>query len=211
MSLVVTVPASTGDLTVLATLKTELQITGSDQDLWLANVICQASDAIATYCRQVFVRETVVQTERGGWDREAQIVLARPIKPSITSIVENGVTLTPVTEYELDGSILHRLYEGEYPYRSERYWDMWRNLTVAITYSAGYTALTDVPYDLERCCLDLCRHFYFGRARDPALRSERLLDISERSWFGNNAALMTNGIPGEIAQRLDPYRLSIAA
>ena len=62
--LTVTSPASTFDLALLASVKSELSITDRSEDANLARWIGQASTAIAAYCNRVFVTETVSETFR---------------------------------------------------------------------------------------------------------------------------------------------------
>lgn len=190
-------PATTNDLTILATLKTELGITDTASDAYLADLIRQASDTVTRYCgRATFNRETVQQTERLTCRREC-IVLDRDILPAITSVTEGGTALT-ADEYELDGSLLYRLC-GDVRI-------CWAACKVVIVYAAGYVSLTDVPYDLERAVLITAAAWHSAKGRDPMLRSETTEGVGATSWI---ATAGMAAMPPQAVSILDvgPYRL----
>jgi len=192
-------PASTGDLTLLATVKAELGITGSDQDAVLTQMIHQASAGIARYCgRTTFARETYRQTE---WPARAvpEIILDRDIEVSVDSVTLDDVALAG-SDWLLDGSRLRRMMQGR-P-------SCWLACSkIVVEYQAGYELLATLPYDLERACIDLVKGLQGARQRDPALRSERVLDLMEVTYFGSAAAGQAGGLPPDVAARLEPHRL----
>ncbi|CAB4142648.1 gp6 domain containing protein [uncultured Caudovirales phage] len=195
-TLAVTSPASTRDLTVLDTVKAELGIVGTSDDAYLADLIRQASDLIARFCRRPegFGRETVTQTWR--LDRDPPcLILARDIAPAVASVTEDGTALAS-TDWLLDGSLLYRLQTDRQV--------AWTASKVVVSYAAGFALLTDVPYDLERCCIDLVRAGWRGRGRDPALKSMRVPDVLDVSYWGGPDATV-GGVPKDIADRLAPY------
>lgn len=193
--LTVTTPAVTSDLTILATLKTELQILDTAQDAYLADLIRQASDAIARFCcRTTFGREDLLQTERLGWGASV-IILDRDINPAIITVTEAG-TLLDAAEWELDGSMLYRLCD-------DARWH-WAHGKTVIAYSAGYNTLADLPHDLERACLEVCKAWWFARDRDPMLRSEAQEDIGSASYIAN---VEMGGLPPQVEAMLAPYRV----
>lgn len=103
------VPASSYDLTDLATVKDELKIPWQDTsaDAFLGRAITQVSGAIANYCNRTFVIETiqdVIYPERdaypyqvpGGVDRlmlSRFPVIALPLTAPVTATVSSGLTL----------------------------------------------------------------------------------------------------------------------
>lgn len=195
-ALTIDVAATTRDLTVLDTVKAELQIAGTDDDAYLADLIRQASDLIARFCRRPegFGRETVTQTWR--LDRDPScLILARDIAPAIASVAEDGTALASA-DWLLDGSLLYRLQADQQA--------AWTGSKVVVSYDAGYALLTDVPYDLERCCIDLVRAGWRARGRDPALKSMRVPDVLDVSYWGGPDATV-GGVPKDIADRLAPY------
>jgi hypothetical protein len=198
----VTSAASTKDLTRLASVKSELSIPDATttQDAWLADAIRQASDGIAAYCRRPegFGRETLEETFRASIAGASapSLVLGRDIAPAITSVVEDGTALL-AAEYLLDGSLLRRLENDEIA--------AWDAAKIVVVYQAGYTLLAGLPYDVERCAIDLVVRAYNARGRDPGLRSERILDVIAQSWDTPGGDGFKGGLPRDVADRLDPY------
>jgi hypothetical protein len=197
----VTTAATTKDLTRLATVKAELSIADAvtTQDSWLTDAIRQASDGIGAYCRrrEGLGRETVEETFRtGGHESAASLILSRDIEPSITSVVEDGETLL-ATEYLLEGALLRRLEDDRVV--------AWNAAKIVVVYQAGFTLLSGLPYDVERCCIDLVVRAYNARGRDPGLRSERILDVIAQSWDTPGGDGFKGGLPRDVADRLDPY------
>jgi hypothetical protein len=191
---------TTGDLTVLATVRRELELADAftADDAWLADAIRQASDLIASYCRRPegFGRATVTQAWRLTRD-PPRLILKRDLAPSIFSITEDGTTLAS-TDWLLDGSLLYRLRSDEV--------GLWTASKVIASYSAGFTLLSDVPFDLERACLDLVVRSYRSRGRDPGLRSQDVPDVLRQSWDTPGGDGFRDGLPRDVADRLSPFR-----
>jgi hypothetical protein len=189
-------PATSSDLTILATLKAELGITGTTQDAYLSTLIAQVSDGCARYCRRTtFGRERVAQTERISTPRDC-IVLDRDLAPSIVSVVEDGTTLA-AADYEIDGALLYRL-ESDSRIR-------WPVAKIVVTYDAGYTLLTDLPADLERAALDWAKALYSAQGRDPMLRSESADGVGSASYLDPRGGLLA--APPQTSSILDHYRV----
>lgn len=196
----VSTAAPTKDLTVLATAKAELGTTDAD-DAALAEAIRQASDEISAYCGRPrgFGRETLVETFVGV--RAGCLILSASTAPTISSIVVDGETLA-TTDYMLTGGgLLYRLSSG--------FVVKWCANQVTVTYSAGYTLLTDLPRDIERCCLDLVAHIWHGKGQDATIRSYESPDVETITYMDADKMAMTEGIPDHIAKRLDPYRVVV--
>lgn len=195
-TLTVVTAATTRDLTILARMKSDLGLTGTDQDAALADVIREASDAIGRECARPegFGRETVAETWRLSAAADC-LILTRDIRPAITSVVEDGVTLA-AADYQLAGSLLYRLDEDA-PTR-------WTARKVTVTYAAGYALLSDVPYDLERACLDLAATIWAARGRDRTIRSESVDGVASASYL--DPAAGKGGMPLVIADAIAPYR-----
>ena len=198
--LAVTVAASSKDMTLLATVKTELGISGTADDAWLALVIQEESAAAVAYCDREFARETVVESFR----LEAELrevgglYLSRVPVASITSVVEDGVTLTSV-DYELaaaDGRLYRLDGAGA---RS-----CWAHAKIVVTYAGGYVMLTTLPQDLERAVRTMVKGRWYARQRDPLVKGASLDGVmSEQYWVGG---VGENGTPAEVAAVLDRYR-----
>ncbi|MDO9712452.1 hypothetical protein [Paracraurococcus lichenis] len=196
--LTVLTPASTDDLTILATLKAELGVTDAASDTYLADLITQVSGTCASFCgRPGWGRETVRQIERlAGW-RDC-IFLERDLVPSISSVTAADTALVADVDYELDGSLLYRL-SGD----RRVAWSCGR---VVIEYAAGYPLLGGLPYDLERAALDLCKAWWSAKGRDPQVRSLKVLNEIETAYFDPDKVQSIGGLPIDIAARLQPYR-----
>lgn len=196
--LTIITPATTFDLTVLATVKQELGITVTTYDDQLTRLIHEASIACATYCDCVFALEEVSETF---WLNCAmdELRLARRPVTTITSVVESGVTLTAGTDYAFDPATgsLFRLDGNDN--RSA-----WTG-KVVVQYSGGYALLDGVPRDIERACIALIKTLWFSLTRDPLVRSVEVPGVmTETFWvggIGDNGAL-----PPNVTALLDPYR-----
>jgi uncharacterized phiE125 gp8 family phage protein len=203
--LTVVTPATSTLLATLAAAKAELGITGTDDDSILTRFLTQASATIPQYCHRVFAQEIVAEVFRltdGEWP--ASLLLRRYPVTAIASVVADGTTLA-MTEYEVDsetGLLWHLCEDERLPW--------WWYQKLVVTYTAGYVLPTSVPGDLERCCLDLVKFWYFARSRDPALRSEKILDVIDQSWNVGSHQPTADGLPVEIAGRLARWQMPLA-
>lgn len=202
--LTVLTPAASHDLTTLEAVKAELEVTGTLDDTVIAALIRQASATIARFCRRVFALETVRQvvTIYGRLDQAAGaefLFLDRTPVAEIVSITVDGIALAPA-DYELDAENgkLFRL-SGGYPVG-------WWGCRTVIVYRAGYDLLPGLPHDIERAAVDLVKRYYYGRSRDPALRSEQVLDVIDQAFTSTASEPMVDGLPADIAARLSFYR-----
>lgn len=200
--------ASSYDLATAAAAKEEMEISGTADDAFLARLIRQASSEISGFCDRVFALETVRETFR--LDRfplgteSLWRAFDEPLRVERYPIVE-------VLSIKEDGQTVDALdYEIDFP--TGRIWRLagdlrtaWYSLRVEVEYSGGY-APEDVPGELERVCLDMVKRAYYARSRDPAQRSERILDIIDSAWTSVDSAETRGGLPLDIAQRLEGYR-----
>lgn len=188
--------ASSADLTVLANAKAELLVTGTDQDTRIAALITQASGICASYCMRPegFGLATWRETLRLSMSREA-IILARDLAPAITSVVVDGVTLA-AADYELDGSLLHRLTDDRLTY--------WAPGKVVVTYTAGFALLTDLPQEIERACLLTLQSLWAAPGRNPLVRSETAQDVGSVSYLDPRAGM--EALPPQAAGLLAPWQ-----
>lgn len=201
-------PAATQDLTTLAAIKAELQLTDSSDDAVLADLIRQSSSMISTHCRRIFGKETVRETFQFTYGSCGHVLLLqRTPVVEIISVHEDDRLLLD-TDYMVDEQTgrLIRVYAGHQV-------DWWP-IRATVDYIGGYELLAELPYDVERCCLDMVKRLYFSRNRDPSLRGEKILDVIEQSYFGSaanggavaGAGFPSDGLPSDIAGRLTPYR-----
>jgi hypothetical protein len=211
----VTVLASTYDLTLLATLKEELNVSSSTDDKYMGRVITETSRFAMQSCNRVFAVETLTdvieldESRLDGWDvQQGSIVqLSRWPVTAIQSLVErdfagNDLALVQDTDFTLDplrGQVI-RLY----PPTGLPNWWWGRRLTVA--YTAGYAA---VPPDLEGAVLRLCVARVKARGRDPLLRSFDDPRVGIQTWWVGSPGT-SGSLPEEIAGVLNNYRVPVA-
>jgi hypothetical protein len=146
--LTVITPADSFDLVDLATVKSQLNVTGNSQDAKLALWISQASAAAMQFCNRVFVEEVVEEQFRLD-HMKLELVLSRyPV--TVLTVTEGPDTLTAGTDYEVDRSLglLARLHHDRRCH--------WSRCKTVVRYSAGYET---VPNDLQRAVVLLVNHF----------------------------------------------------
>lgn len=187
--------ASTYDLVTLTRAKLELGITGDSQDDVLALQIADASAAARSYLCWPVVAETLI-------DRYRDLVcgsiwLSRYPVGVVTSVVEDGVTLTADDDYELDETTgqVWRL-DGNDCRR------MWTFRKVVATFVGGFNP---VPVDIQKAVLKLLTQFRLSQGRDSQVKSEEVPGVLRQDfWVG---AVGENGaLPPDVSSLLDPYR-----
>lgn len=188
-------PATTNNLTTRDTVKQELKITDNLSDNLIDRLIEEASSKITAYCRRTtFGLEVVRQTE---YSPETPIILDRDLAINITSLIVADVVST---DYVLDGTRVWRLYSG-----SLASWDSTQK--VVIEYQTGYTLLGGLPQAVERACIDTVKQLYFNGPRDTQLKSEKVLDIVDQSWY--SSPQKSEDLPIGIASTLDRFQLEV--
>ena len=202
---VVVTPGASLDLTTLATVKTELGITDTDNDAWLQTKITQTSVAIASACRRVFQQETVADYFNLGWRScDEALVLSRFPVNEVVSVTESNSVLA-ADQYDVDSS-KGMLYRMRGDCRSA-----WTGGRIAVTYSAGYVLLTTLPHDLEQACILLVKQNYFAKTRDPLIKSVAIPGVSTYDyWVGSTGKGGGGGMPPEVQTLIEPYK-TIAA
>lgn len=204
-NLTVLTPADSYDLTVLDTVKSELNITDTSQDAALSVLITQASGECAAYCSRVFGRETVQETfradaiERQRQEVQEKFILRRYPLESVTSVVIDGETLDPTLyESENDGS-LYRLDSSGNEIS-------WRFRKLVVVYVGGYELLGGLPSSIERATINLVKLMQSATSRDPLVKQESIPGVGEwQYWVGGIPGSVGN-LPPDIQAMLDPYR-----
>lgn len=195
--LTVSSAATSQDLTILSSLKTELGITGTSEDTRLAAWIRQASNTIATECNRVFGQETLSELFRLSTSTE-QIVLARYPVASIASVTEDS-TLLESTSYEVDSEtgILYRL--------STDCRVCWNARKIVVVYDAGYILLDELPHRLERACVSLVKNYRAQTTRDPMAKRIEIPDVMTTDyWVGSTGE--NGALPPDVADLIAPYK-----
>lgn len=186
-------------LTTKEKVKAELGITSNNDDALIDELIQQQSAAAADYCNRTFAQQTYIETIRLVDCRDLIVLRHRPIV-SITSVVEDGTTLTEDDDYEVDedAAILYRLVDDERQH--------WLAAKYVITYAAGYALIGDLPRGIEEAVRRMVKAAWFARSRDPLVKQVEVAGISSRSYWVGSAPGATEGLPPDIRALLDPHR-----
>lgn len=204
-------PAANRNLTQLATVKTELQITASADDAFLTSLLKQSSSAIETFCGRIFAAQTYVETFRMDVYR-LNLLLAQFPLVQVVSVSEAGVALVTDTDFETFDAegLVGRIISDRTAY--------WRTLDrIAVTYTAGYslpgdTALTPpalaLPSDIERACIELVKTEYLSRTRNPNVQRFEIPDVYSESYMQRAIPGAAGGyaLPPNIAGMLTAYK-----
>jgi hypothetical protein len=193
-------PPVTNDLTVLETVKEELNIEDNNSDNILSRYISEQSEVAASYCGRALSQATVIDSFRlcpGS---------AQPLFPShwpVTSIlefIEGTLTLTAGDyDYDPKSGFIWRLNASG----MRCCWPAATNITVK--YVGGYELLTTLPRDIERAVLILIKESWYARARDPRARSETVDGIGRTDlWVGTIPG--AGALSAEATALLEPYQ-----
>jgi hypothetical protein len=207
--------ASVYDLTTVAAANAFLGLTSSvENDANIAAHITSASQIIANQCDRVFAMQDVVETffMRSGEYGEV-LNLDRPPVIAISSIVQNGQSLTPdFYDADLDKGFIWRRCDF-LPWTSAPYPYGYGNNRIAVTYTGGYDLPTGAPADLALACLLLMKEQRFMQARgDPSIRSLSHGDVT--IFYQQTAAGIGAGqgaLPPAVDRLLAPYKFPAAA
>lgn len=187
MAITVITPAASKDLTVLATVKAELEITTTDDDAFINTLIQQASAAIVSYCGREFAAEEVDETVKAYGT--ATLMVSRTPVTALTSIsLDDGVSSVtiPAGDYVLEdaeGGFIRSLV-GTWTWTASQGSGILARpvpgsefQAYRVRYTGGYVLLTTLPHDVERACIDLVKHKYLARGRDGAIVEEDLSQV----------------------------------
>ena len=210
--LTVTTAATDRTLLTLAEIQAATATTAAADTAALTTLNARVAAAIARECNIAAAGVTpptlrletlteVFRLNQAVWGqfpkRVEHILLSRGPVVSITSVVEDGVTL-PTDEYEID-TATRRLYrmDGD----DER--TFWASAKITVVYTAGWTT---VPDDLKLAAAKLARILWTEdgpNAREPGLKRHRVDGVGEREYWvaPNDEPLMSK----EIAELLGPY------
>ncbi|MFK8250657.1 head-tail connector protein [Ancylobacter terrae] len=186
-------PATNRNLTTLLAVKAELDLQHEKDDVYLLEMIGQASAAIEAWCMRALVAETVREVIHLV-EPSATLLLERCPVISIASVTIEGGAL-PADQYEADAGagIVYRLSSGG----SRTRWSAGR---VVIDYAAGFAVPAGIPPDLNRAAVLAVRGAYLNRARDTAIKSEEIPGIITASYWSPSS------LPLEVIQLIERYR-----
>lgn len=196
MSVTVDVAAAVTDLTILATVKTEMNISGSSDDTVLEAFISQASDFIRKYTNRLYERQTITETLPG--TGHVSLYLSRTPIVSLTSVTVNNA-LSVSDTYTLENGAIGQIISHDdsdnpaakvWPLSSRpqsglsqhiQYGSFANNIT--IVYVSGFLLPGEggrnLPEDLERACIELVKMFFERRTSDPSIKFEKIGDSAQ--------------------------------
>ena len=153
---------TTGDLTTVAHVKNYLDISGSDDDTVLGQLVDRATKAIESYCKRTFSSASYTEYHDGK-GASALILKHRPVT-AVTSVhddadrVFGADSLIASTDYivrEAEGIIEWLTSSSTFPSTAAYFYDY--QLNVKVIYTAGYST---IPDDLEQACIMLAALLY---------------------------------------------------
>lgn len=199
---VVDTVAASKDLTVKATLKTELGITVTTYDTQIDAEITQASTLIEGYCGRVLASEKVTDSYRTPCKpATGSLWLSRAPVTTIHTVVEDGTTLDSAL-YEVNAATgeLWRLDEDGL----RTCWAA--DSLITVQHTSGYTVPASVPKDIERACLDQVKAIFKSAPRDPTLKSETVPDVYQASYaLAGGDFVGESGLLKSVEGALDRY------
>lgn len=190
--LTVTAPRADLKLVSVDALKAELEITGTSQDDFLAEMLDRVSQMVEAHCNQVFALEGVSEVFR--LDHcTTELRLARFPVVQIDSIILGTDTVLEEYECEEKSGVLYRLSEDERI--------SWETGKIEVAYSAGYEPMHG---QIAEAVLRLAKLGNAARTRDPSLRSENILEgLYSYQLFGREDS--KGGLPSDVADLLRPF------
>lgn len=215
MAIEVITPAVDNYLTSVDKLKLILGISDNSQDSLLEEMIKQASDLIETYTGRVFAEEEVVESLPGKGTPD--ILLSRTPIINVTSVKFDTTETPGWVILDKDAGIIQRRdgwlntnlsWATISPHESSYYENRWH-----FTYTGGYKlpsagAQRNLPYDLERACIEISKTYHEQAQMDGTLESYKIGDTSvkwaKRSASGSGGEF--SSIPNIALNVLDYYR-----
>lgn len=188
----VTATPLAGDLTALATMKEYQELTGTDYDNLLTNLISRVSQFIKNYCHTNFTTEAVTKYHSG--DDNEILILDHSHILSFTSLYDDtdrafgADTLVDAADYtvDLDTGIVYLL-------NSLTFDKGVRNIKE--TYNIGYAT---VPADIAQACIEIVAKKY----KDSI---GKRLGIASESIGDKNISFTNEDIPKQAKVIMDHY------
>lgn len=185
------IPATNRKLTTVTAVKIELEISGNQYDAFLSDLIDQASSIIEQYCDRTFAREKYKETLPGFGTKF--LSLSKTPICHIESVKLGEELITDYKIYNANAGILYR----------ERGWgwtvDFGWNITYfpipgsekfiyEVIYEAGYILpgepQRNLPFAIERACIEIVKQYFIQRSKDPSIESESLGDYQVSHTLG---------------------------
>lgn len=193
-------------LTTVSRMKADLGISGVDQDDAIENLIEEASSRIVAYVGYPLGFATVEETFRPdrGYECVRQLLLERqPVYAIERVTIDDAEVASPEYEVSHKGAILYRLDASGH----SAPWEFGK--AIVVLYSGGYILPDDTDRTLEpaieNACAALVRTLWYGRRRDPLVKSVEIPGlISESYWVG--ATGDSTALPPDVELMLAPFK-----
>jgi hypothetical protein len=215
MTVTVQTPATEDKFTTLVRTKRELAIDDSStaDDLFLIDLIAEASAEIESFCNRRFPKEVIV--EKLGSAGLPTLALSRTPVLEVDQVLFDCTTLgsTQFNIQDANAGILYKETRWQdtsfvtwniEPYESGNRAELWE-----VHYKAGYvmpstgsTEARTLPRDLERACLEIVKSRYYARGRDPAIKAQ-FIEEAREYLFDN---LGDGNLPGTAEKILVKYQ-----
>ena len=188
------------DLTLLATVKEHMNVTGTTFDTILERIITAASLRIANFCDRKFILTTYTEFQHG---RASNTVLLKHFpadKPTELNIDPESVfpvdTVVDTADFEvMNDSLLVMLRGLKFP-RGTR--------NIKIIYTAGYdppgtaSPTREMPTDLEYACIQFVEYLF-------AQKDDRSITQTTKGKQGETTTFVTT-IPDQVREAIEPYK-----
>ena len=144
------------------------------------------------------VRATFMQSLE--WRGTRLILPWRTPITSISSVTEDGITLTVNTDYKLvEGNMLERFLNDAPTY--------WSTAKVIVNYVAGWSLPDGVPAEIEGAVIEQVKYQYLSRDRDQSLRSENVPDVYAATYsVPGGDAISKNGLMTALENALSAFK-----
>ncbi len=202
-SIITTVSATSQLYVTLAVVRDELGVPSGEDDRLNRLIASASARAITAMGGRRILAETLTETFRvpgyAAGDGPADMIeplrelcyLSRLPIVSITSVVEDGITLVANTDYDFHPE------EGWVRRLSSGYPAAWSFETLAITYVGGFAT---TPSDIEQAVLSLVTDAYRSRGRAPGLKEIEVPGVLREAYWVSD-----EGLPQAAQDVFDSY------
>lgn len=220
--LTTTTPAAARELTLLATVKDELGLTGNNTyDTLLTSLIQAASAAIEDHCQRVFAKQTYTETV-AGFGSTSLLLSMVPVL-AVTSITGPNGELVDATSYVIEDPEAGIIWRNSgWVWTAQEAQGISRlpvpgseQRDYSVVYQAGYLlpdqVLPTLPANVERAAIQTVKAWFKRRNDDPSTgpaTSVRFADGASVTYGGagfGESGLTRDFLPGDALGMLSRY------
>lgn len=203
---IVTAPTAT-NLCTLADFKTMMQITDTDNDAFITDLIKKASGYIETYCNRKFAQQRVKERVKAESDFTVLKLAYAPVT-TIHEVKFKGTTVSASLYTTYRKSIGFVDSADGYPWEYTG-----RDFSYVVEYTFGYKLPGEndrnLPQEIEQACMSMVKAAYLSRDRHPGVKIEDVPQVYKIAFAGGDLpntsfnVLFTN----DVKMLLQPYRV----